>query len=220
MTDNKILLEMRGICKNFPGVKALDDVQFSLKPGEVHILLGENGAGKSTLMKVLAGAYTPDSGEVFIDGKKIEQFNPQNSKKLGVGTIYQEFNLVPYLNVAQNLFLDHMPMRWGNLALDHKKMHRDAGDLLKSLNMNVDTHTEAHELSTAQQQMVEVAKTLTYQSKIIIMDEPTASLTDREIEQLFRTIRELKARGIGIIYISHRLQELTVIGDRVTVCPS
>ncbi len=215
--ESQYLLEMQGISKSFPGVKALEDVQFNLKKGEVHILLGENGAGKSTLMKVLAGAYVPDSGTVAIEGEKLESFNPQYAMKKGVGIIYQEFNLVPYLNVAQNIYIDHMPRRMGGLALNHKKMNQDATDLLSGLNMNVDPHIEAHELSTAQQQMVEVAKALTHDSKILIMDEPTASLTDREIEQLFRTIRELTSRGIGIIYISHRLQELSEIGDRVTV---
>lgn len=217
MKDSKNLLEMQGISKSFPGVKALDDVQFTLKRGEVHILLGENGAGKSTLMKVLAGAYVPDSGDVLIDGERVSHFSPQNAMKKGVGIIYQEFNLVPYLNVAQNIYIDHMPRRMGGLMLDHKKMHHDAAGLLSGLNMNVDTHAEAHELSTAQQQMVEVAKALTHDSKVLIMDEPTASLTDREIEQLFHTIRDLTSRGIGIIYISHRLQELSEIGDRVTV---
>ena len=141
--DSEYLLEMQGISKSFPGVKALDDVQFNLKKGEVHILLGENGAGKSTLMKVLAGAYVPDSGNVFIDSEKLENFTPQHAKRKGVGIIYQEFNLVPYLNVAQNIYIDHMPRRIGGLALDHKKMHHDAAELLSGLNMNVDTHLEA-----------------------------------------------------------------------------
>ena len=215
--SSEYLLEMHGICKSFPGVKALNDVQFNLKRGEVHILLGENGAGKSTLMKVLAGAYVPDAGSVTIAGEPIEHFTPQYTQKKGVGIIYQEFNLVPYLNVAQNIYIDHMPRRYGGMALDHKKMHADAARILSELNMHVDTHAEAHELSTAQQQMVEVAKALTHDSKILIMDEPTASLTDREIEQLFRTIKDLTSRGIGIIYISHRLQELSEIGDRITV---
>lgn len=216
MSENTYLLEAKNISKSFPGVKALDRVNFNLKRGEVHILLGENGAGKSTLMKVFAGAHLPDEGEIYIEGKKVEVQNPKNAQRLGIGIIYQEFNLVPYLNVAQNIFLDHLPKK-GIFLLDHKKMHEEASRMLKNLNMNVDTYAKTVDISTAQQQMVEVAKALTHQSKILIMDEPTASLTDREIEQLFEIIRQLKSQGIGIIYISHRLQELQEIGDRVTV---
>lgn len=217
MGTPEYLLEMRNITKTFPGVRALDSVSFDLRPGEVHVLLGENGAGKSTLMKVLAGAYIPDSGELYIDGRLVDHFNPRHAQSLGVGIIYQEFNLVPYLNVAHNIFIDHMPRTLGGLALDHARMHRDAEALLKSLDMRVDTRALAHDIPVAQQQMVEVAKALTHDLKILIMDEPTASLCDREIEQLFRTIRELTARGIGIVYISHRLQEIPLIGDRITV---
>ncbi len=216
MGNGEFLLQMKHVSKAFPGVKALDDVSFDLKPGEVHILLGENGAGKSTLMKVIAGAYVPDSGEILIDGQPAVNLTPRKAQERGVGIIYQEFNLIPYMNVAQNVFIDHMPRKWLFL-LDHAKMHREAKTILASLNMNVPTRAKIVEISTAQQQMVEVAKALTHRSRILIMDEPTASLTDREIEQLFTTIRELKARGMGIIYISHRLPELKQIGDRVTV---
>ncbi|MFA6504696.1 MAG: sugar ABC transporter ATP-binding protein [Treponemataceae bacterium] len=216
MGQPEYLLDMKNINKSFPGVKALDEVNFSLKAGEVHVLLGENGAGKSTLMKVLAGAYMPDSGTITLNGKLVEILNPRHAQRLGIGIIYQEFNLIPYMNVAQNIFIDQLPKK--NLfALDHKKMHQDAKALLCGLNMNVDTHALITEISTAQQQMVEVAKALTHQSRILIMDEPTASLSDREIEQLFSTIRELKAKGLGVVYISHRLQELWEIGDRITV---
>lgn len=217
MEQTDYLLEMKGITKLFPGVKALDNVSFNLRRGEVHILLGENGAGKSTLMKVLAGAYTPDSGTLLIDGTPVDHFNPRHAQSLGVGIIYQEFNLVPYLDVAHNIYIDHMPAKWGGLLLDHGKMHRDSAALLRSLDMHVDTHALAHDIPVAQQQMVEVAKALTHRLKILIMDEPTASLCDREIEQLFRTIKELTAQGIGIIYISHRLQEIPLIGDRITI---
>ena len=214
--SESLLLEAKGITKIFPGVRALDNVDFELRAGEVHVLLGENGAGKSTLMKVLAGAHRADSGEIFINGEQVNITDPRHAQRLGVGIIYQEFNLVPYMNVAQNVFLDHMPTK--NLFfIDHAKMHEDTENLLAGLSMHVDTHALTTEISTAQQQMVEVAKALTHQSKILIMDEPTASLTDREIEQLFSTIQKLKAQGIGIIYISHRLQELQEIGDRVTV---
>jgi len=216
MGQSEYLLEMKNICKAFPGVKALDNVNFNLKSGEVHVLLGENGAGKSTLMKVLAGAYLPDSGSILLNGDRVDIQNPRHAQKLGIGIIYQEFNLIPYMNVAQNIFIDQLP-KMNPFVLDHKKMHRDAKELLESLNMNVDTHALITEISTAQQQMVEVAKALTHKSGILIMDEPTASLSDREIEQLFTTIRGLKAKGLGIVYISHRLQELWEIGDRITV---
>ena len=212
---NKKLVDMRHITKIFPGVKALDDVSFDLESGEVHVLMGENGAGKSTLMKVLAGAYTPDGGELFINDEKITQFDPVSMKNKGVGIIYQEFNLVPYLNVAENIFIDHMPKK--GLLLNKKEMHRKASELLKDMKMKVDTHVLAGEIPVAQQQMVEVAKALTNDIKILIMDEPTAALSGVEIDQLFEIIRSLKKRGIGIIYISHRMQEIPVIGDRITI---
>lgn len=214
--SNNYLLEMKQITKIFPGVKALDDMNFNLKPGEVHVLIGENGAGKSTLMKILAGAYSPDAGELFVEGKKVTKFSPIAAQRNGIGIIYQEFNLVPYLTVAENIFIDHMPKMAG-AVIDKKKMHIEAKKLLDSMKMNVDTYALANSIPVAQQQMVEVAKALTHDLKILIMDEPTASLTDVEIEQLFTIVRELKKKGIGIIYISHRLQELAMIGDRVTV---
>jgi ribose transport system ATP-binding protein len=213
--DDRILIEARRITKTFPGVRALDNVDLELRAGETHILLGENGAGKSTLMKILSGAYAPDSGEVYIEGRKVEVFNPRAAQRMGVSIIYQDFNLIPYMNVAQNIFLGRFPMKYG--LIDHKKMHADAAALLSSLNMVVDTHTLIVDLSTAQQQMVEVAKALSIKSKILIMDEPTSSLSERETEQLFATIHQLNAKGIGIIYISHRLQEIREVGNRVTV---
>ncbi len=213
---DEYLLEMKHITKAFPGVKALDDVNFNLKKGEVHILLGENGAGKSTLMKVLAGAHAPDSGELIMEGQKLQRLNPRTSQKYGIGIIYQEFNLVPYLSVAENIFIDHMPKKNG-FMIDHKRMHQESERLLKSLNMEVDTHAHASDIPVAQQQMVEVAKALTHNLKILIMDEPTSSLSDREIEQLFKTIKKLTSQGIGVIYISHRLQEIPIIGDRITI---
>lgn len=207
---------MNHITKVFPGVKALDDMSFNLKPGEVHVLIGENGAGKSTLMKVLAGAYSPDGGELFIEGKKVTRFNPIAAQKSGIGIIYQEFNLIPYLTVAENIFIDHMPKKAG-VFIDKKAMHERAQKLLGDMKMNVDTHALASSISVAQQQMVEVAKALTHDLKVLIMDEPTASLTDLEIEKLFEIVHSLTAKGIGVIYISHRLQEIPIIGDRITI---
>lgn len=209
------LLRAHQITKTFPGVLALDTVDFDLYPGEVHVLLGENGAGKSTLMKVLAGAYQPDAGTIALNGRPVQMTTPRQAQRLGVGIIYQEFNLVPYMTVAQNIFQGRFPHRFG--LLDHATMHAESRRLLDSLNMDIDTRARVVSLGVAQQQMVEVAKALSVQSKILIMDEPTAALTDREIEQLFATIHRLKRQGIGIIYISHRLQEVHQIGDRVTV---
>ena len=211
----QLLLKAEGITKTFPGVLALDKVDFDLMHGEVHVLLGENGAGKSTLMKVLAGAYQPDAGKITIEGQEVRVANPRQARKLGVRIIYQEFNLIPYMNVAQNIFLGRFPLRWG--LLDHTKMHAESRKLLSGLNMDIDTNAKVVNLGVAQQQMVEVAKALSLNSRILIMDEPTASLTEREIEQLFATIHRLKKQGIGIVYISHRLQEVHQIGDRVTV---
>ncbi len=213
------VVRLKSITKTFPGVKALDEVDFDLYPGEVHVLLGENGAGKSTLMKVLAGAYQPDSGEIEIKGELVRLRNPAHAQALGVSIIYQEFNLVPYLNVAQNIFLGRYPKRGGALRflVDHKTMREESQRVLDSLHMQVDPDSTVVDLGVAQQQMVEVAKALSIESQVLIMDEPTATLTRREIEQLFATIQELKARGIGIIYISHRLDEVHQVGDRVTV---
>ena len=214
--ENKCLLHAKGIDKQFPGVHALDNVSFDLNEGEVHVLIGENGAGKSTLMKIIAGVYQPDKGEIFLDGKRVEFNAPLAAQAAGISTIYQEFNLIPHMNVAQNIFLARYPKRFGFL-LDHKRMHQDAEEILKSLSMDIDTHANCCDLGTGQQQMVEVAKALSMKSKILIMDEPTASLTDPEIDRLFETINRLTASGIGIIYISHRLEEVKKIGDRVTV---
>ncbi|HTU00992.1 MAG TPA: ATP-binding cassette domain-containing protein, partial [Candidatus Sulfotelmatobacter sp.] len=204
------LLQVQGITKTFPGVLALDGVNFELYPGEVHVLLGENGAGKSTLMKILAGAYQPDSGAIAVNAQPVRLANPRHAQRLGVGIIYQEFNLVPYMSVAENIFQGRFPHRFG--LLDHAKMEAEGRSLLDALNMDIDVRAKVVSLGVAQQQMVEVAKALSVQSTILIMDEPTAALTDREIEQLFATIRRLKHQGIGIIYISHRLQEVHQIG--------
>ena len=212
----KLLLKAEGISKMFPGVQALDKVDFDLYEGEVHVLIGENGAGKSTLVKIIAGAYQPDAGSLHLNGDEAKFNNPQEAQEAGVAIIYQEFNSIPHLNVAQNMYLGRFPKRFGGL-IDHRKLHKEAAEVLKSLALNIDTNVFCASLGTGQKQMVEVAKALTIQSKVLIMDEPTASLTDREIEQLFKTIKTLKKNGIGIIYISHRLEEVKIIGDRVTV---
>lgn len=211
------ILIAKGITKLFPGVVALDDVDFDLHKGEVHILVGENGAGKSTLAKVLLGAYVPEKGEIFIDGKPVEMKSAKDGLSNGIAAVYQEFTMVPYLNVSQNIFLNREPLNKFGLV-DHKRMEKDAKELLKSLNSDyIDVKKYVKELSVAEQQMVEIAKALSFNPKMLVFDEPTATLSEREVESLFERIQKLKSAGIGIIYVSHRMQEFHRIGDRITV---
>jgi ribose transport system ATP-binding protein len=221
MTTEPIIrpfLEMRGIVKQFPGVLALNGVDLDVRPGEVHVLLGENGAGKSTLIKVLSGVYAPEAGEILFDGQAVRIRNPHDAQRLGVSTIYQEFNLVPDMNVAENIFLGREPMISRLLGLvDRKKLFAQTRQVLSTFDLQVEPGAIVKRLGIAQQQMVEIAKALSLQCRVIIMDEPTAVLTTHEIDTLFRTIRDFKARGIAIIYISHRLEEVKTIGDRATV---
>lgn len=210
------LLEMRGITKTFPGVKALDNVNFNLNRGEVHILLGENGAGKSTLMKILSGAYQPDSGEIRIQGLPVELKNPKTARDLGIRIIYQELHLIPHLSVSANMFLgQEFEKRFG--FLNRQKIKRKSGEILKDLGLHISPAALVKSLSMAEQQMVEVAKALSFEAKVLIMDEPTSALTENEIVILFQTIRRIKEKGVGVIYISHRLEEIFQIGGRVTV---
>lgn len=213
--DDKIILRMDGISKSFPGVKALDNACFDVKRGEVHIILGENGAGKSTLIKILSGAYTKDSGEIYLSGRKIDHATPREMQNLGISTIYQEFNLIRELNVAQNIFLGKEPHRRG--ILKKSELYSQTQRVLTDLGIQLDPYAQISELSVAQQQMVEVAKALANEAKIIIMDEPTAALTEVETENLFSMIRKVTGRGSAIVYISHRLEEFEHIGDRITI---
>jgi len=215
MTESPVL-EMRHIRKTFPGVVALDDVGFELRRGEVHILIGENGAGKSTLMKILSGAYQKSAGEIYLDGAEVEIKNPKHAQTLGVGIIYQEFNLIPHLSVGENIFLGREPERLRGV-IDQRAIFQEASRVLGSLGVKLDPHRLVKELKVADQQMVEVAKALSLDARILIMDEPTAALTEHEIKELFTTIRRLKETGVAIVYISHRMEELFEIGDRVTV---
>jgi ribose transport system ATP-binding protein len=209
------LLEMRGITKRFPGVTALDGVDFELEGGEVHVILGENGAGKSTLIKMLSGAYHPDEGEILLDGQRVDISSAAVAQSKGISTIYQEFNLVPQLTVAENIFLGRQPRRFG--IVDRRKMRDEAHELLERIKVRVDSHAPVSTLGVAQRQMVEIAKALSLDARILIMDEPTASLSGQEVERLFEIVRGLKEEEVGVIFISHHLEEVTEIGDRVTV---
>lgn len=212
----KTLLEMREITKKFPGVHALKCVDFSLDYGEVHALLGENGAGKSTLMKVLGGVYSNDEGSITLDGEKIEINSVKDASNNGISFIHQEIVLVPYLSIAENLFLGREPLN--SLGLINKqKIYEDTQRLIDDFDLNLKASTPINRLSVAQQQMIEIIKAVSFNSKIIIMDEPTSSLSDKEVTFLFKTIRNLKAKGVGIVYISHRMSELFEITDRITI---
>ncbi len=209
-------LEMRGIRKSFPGVRVLDDVSLAVRPGEVHALMGENGAGKSTLMKILAGALRADAGEVLLEGRPVEIGSPQQAMGLGVGLIYQELNLAPHLSVAENIFLGREPRRLPGFV-DGTKMRREAQALMRGLGVGLDVRTLVGTLSVAQRQMVEIAKAASRRVRILAMDEPSATLTAHELENLWRLIRRLKSQGVAIIYISHRMDEVYGICDAVTV---
>jgi len=209
------LLEMRSITKRFPGVVALDRVDFELERGEVHVLLGENGAGKSTLVKMLAGAYRPDEGEILLTGEAASISSATDAQKLGISTIYQEFNLVPQFTVAENIFLGRQPRRFG--FVDRWKMREEARKLLDRMKVLVDPDALVSNLGVAQRQMVEIAKALSLNARILIMDEPTASLSGQEVERLFEIVRGLKEEEVAMIFISHHLEEVSEIGDRVTV---
>ena len=213
---NAEVLRAEQIYKSFSGVSALADVSFDLKKGEVHVLLGENGAGKSTLMKIFSGLYSMDSGAIYIDGAKVSIKSTKDAQDLGISIIYQEFNLVSELSVMQNVFLGRELVRRSG-RLDKAEMRRKTREYLSFLKAEIDPDERVGELGVAQQQLVEIAKALSQNAKILIMDEPTATLSENEIQTLFHTIRRLKEKGVSIIYISHRLQELKIVGDRVTV---
>jgi ribose transport system ATP-binding protein len=210
------LVVMEGIEKTFPGVHALSQCQFELCPGEVHALVGENGAGKSTLMKVLAGVYTKDAGRILYRGSEVEIPNPRAAQHLGISMIHQELNLMPHLTVAQNIFIGREPRR-GRFFLDERAIEEKTQGLLAMLHLKIDPRSKVADLTVAKQQMVEIAKALSFNSDVLIMDEPTAALTESEIDDLFNIIRQLRDKGVGVVHISHRLEELKQISDRVTV---
>jgi len=212
-----LLVSMAGIDKSFPGVRALEQCRFELRAGEVHALVGENGAGKSTLMKVLAGVYASDAGRILFQGAEVEITSPRAAQKLGISMIHQELNLMPHLTVAQNIFIGREPRAALGCFLDERALNDNAQALLARLGLALEARTRVSDLTVAKQQMVEIAKALSYDSKVLIMDEPTAALTGAEIADLFRIIRELRDKGVGVVHISHRLEELPLVADRITV---
>jgi ribose transport system ATP-binding protein len=213
--DPPTLLRLVGVTKRFPGVVALRDVSFDVRPGEVHILFGENGAGKSTLVNLISGTYQPEEGRLELEGQTLQLDSPAAARERGINAVFQEFSLVPTLSVAANIFLGREQLR--GRALDNKGMDRDAERILRDLGFDLDPRTRVDRLPRSQQQMVEIAKALQGRPKILILDEPTASLTEREADVLFALVDRLKAEGVGIIYITHRMQEIHRIGDRITV---
>ena len=214
------IVEMRNINKSFPGVKALSNISFSVKPGEVHVLLGENGAGKSTLMKVLSGVYQPDSGSIVLNGVEHSKLNPRISREGGISIIYQELSVVNWLDIRENIFMGRMQSKKiGPVStIDYAKLNQDTKKLLKQVNLDkYEPNKLASELSISEKQMLEIAKAISFDAKCIVMDEPTSSLTESEVKKLFEIIRDLKSKGIGIVFISHKLSEIKEIGDRISI---
>lgn len=213
---NEIILEMKNIDKRFSGVHALKSVNLELRKGEVHALMGENGAGKSTLMKVLCGIYKRDGGDVVLFGKEVDFHNIKESQEAGIGIIHQELNMMNHLTVAQNIYIGREPMKNG-IYIDDKQMEKDAKELFDRIGVNIDPSAVLGTLTVGKQQMVEIAKAISRNSKILILDEPTAALTQVEVEELFKIMNDLRDKGIGMIYISHRMDEINRISDRITV---
>jgi rhamnose transport system ATP-binding protein len=215
--ETEYCLELKQISKTFPGVKALDNVHFTLRPGEIHAIMGENGAGKSTFIKIITGVYKPDGGDIFIDGKSIDIKTPLDAQALGIAAIYQHVTCFPDLSVAENIYMGHEKIKGAVKMIDWKAMNSGAQALLEQLDANFDSRAVMNSLSVAQQQIVEIAKALSSNARIIIMDEPTAPLSRRESEDLYRITENLKQKGVGIIFISHRLEDMFRLADRVTV---
>ena len=209
-------LELRGVEKSFPGVKALSNVNFSVKKGTVHVLCGENGAGKSTLMKIINGIYQPDNGQILMDGKEVKIHNPIEARKLGISMIFQELNYIPEITVEQNLFLGCEPVNKLG-AVDWKEIRKRTVELMKQENLMYEPETKLKDLTVSDIQMLEILKAISYDSDVIIMDEPTSAITNREVEVLFKKIADLKAKGVSIIYISHKMEEIFRIADEITI---
>ena len=210
------ILELRGITKIFPGVKALDGVDFALKEGEIHALMGENGAGKSTFIKVITGVHEPDEGEIYLRGRRVHFSSPRDAQQHSIAAIYQHGTVYPHLSVTENIFLGHEKVgRFG--VLRWKAMHREAAELLRALGSDISPKSHMGDLTVAEQQIVEIAKAISTRARIIIMDEPTSALSRRECEELYRITLKLRQDGISIIFISHRLEDMRRLADRVTV---
>src|SRR3954454_19078972 len=214
--NSEYLLTVDNVRKEFPGVVALDDVSFKLKRGTVHALMGENGAGKSTLMKIVAGIYHPDRGEITLRGQPIRLASPLDALENGIAMIHQELNLMPFMTVAENIWIRREPKNAFGL-IDHAEMRRKTAKLFEQLKIKIDPGIEVRDLSVANRQMVEIAKAISYESDVLIMDEPTSALTEKEVKHLFGIIRDLKAQGKGIVYITHKMSELFEIADEVSV---
>ena len=215
MPSNNVLVEIKDVSKHFPGVKALDHVSLSIRRGEVHALSGENGAGKSTLIKILTGVYTYDEGSIIFDGSPVAFKSTNESQKAGIGSVYQELNMIPYLSVAENIYIGDYPM--GKTGIEWKELYENAQNQLDSLNIDVDAKKQLNELSTAQQQMVSIVRAVSRDCKLIILDEPTSSLDTKEVKTLFSLVRQLKEKGGAFIFITHRMEEIYQICDRITV---
>ena len=215
MQQTNYLLEMEGIVKQFPGVLALDHAQLKLRPGTVHALMGENGAGKSTLMKCLFGIYNKDEGTIKVNGEEVAFANPRNALDNGVAMVHQELNQVLRRNVMENVWLGRLPLKGG--LVDARKMYQDTKQVFEDLEIDVDPRAIIGNLSVSQRQMIEIAKAVSYNAKILVLDEPTSSLTENEVEHLFKIIFKLTAQGVGIIYISHKMDEILRISDDVTI---
>jgi len=216
---SEFILEMQGVCKSFPGVKALDHVQLQLRPGKVHALMGENGAGKSTLMKCMFGIYKMDEGQIFMDGEPVEIHDPMDALKKGIAMVHQELQPIPARTIGENIFLGRYPMKktLGISYIDHDEMYADTAELLKKVRMDFDPRQKLGELSVSQMQSVEIAKAVSANCRVLILDEPTSSLTQNEVEALFRIVEDLKADGVAIVYISHKMDEILRISDEVTI---
>ena len=209
------LLDAQGISKAFPGVKALDDVDFVLKPGEIHALMGENGAGKSTLIKILTGVYGKDSGKVVFQGRQLELDSPRDAEAAGISTVYQEINLVPHLSVAENIMIGRQPRRFG--MIDWKRLRERAQRALARLELDLDVNQSVAEFPAAVQQLVAIARALAVDARLLILDEPTSSLDDEEVARLFDVMRRLRSEGLGILFVTHFLDQVYAVSDRITV---